>query len=880
MYANDNLFSDSSSDSDSESVPSDTLFCSDTEDISDMIDMADEQNHAIPGMAQRKGTFAQRVFVTQLLYCMCLWQSVNTLTTGALDTLIVFLFQVFQIIGGQDAFLACVAAMFPASIYALRKWLGIDRSDFTEYICCVRCHSVYTRDQVVRVDDSGTTVIQKCSSARFTKGKYKGKCGADLVQRVVLKNGKVEYRPHKVFCYRSVIDSLNSMLKRPDFEKHCNAWRDRDSGELLSDVYDGSVWKDFLTKPNGSPFLSVQNNYAFQLNVDWFQPYKHRSDMSVGVMYLALMNLPRTLRFRQDNVIITGIIPAFRHEPKNINSFLEPLVKDLNLLWERGVVMQTHEHPDGVRVGAALLNAAADIPACRKLCGFLGCNAKLGCSKCLKKFPGSVGCMNFGGFDTRSWKARSVSDHRQWAKKISQCKSHTEAKNLESQCGYRFSALLNLPYFDTVRHHTIDPMHNLYLGTAKNMFKMWVNDGILNDKDLSMIEQRIKQIAIASDAGWVPRGFTSNWRSFNAHEWKCWTLVYSCFVLKGIIPDSDLHVWEKFVLACQKLSKSCLTPTDVSLAHGLIMNFLNAFENKYGSEKVTPNMHLHAHLQNCILEYGSVYGFWLFSFERFNGILGSVPTNNKNIEIQLMQHFLQNEALCNLDHQIPGRKTAQFLKLKNSIIKNPEATNPLCQTHNSVYGKVPGSSPRQWSNLGAVQLPSTHYNTSLDSDEAEHLKSVYSTLYPNSTIAVPLCYRRYSHINISNQQFGTRSCERVGEFCAIVASWAAACGEVDTTLSNGIGLRAGRVRYFIKHCVQLDDHIVPHVFACVHWYISADHHEYRSPLSVWYSNHYVPQGPASYIPVQRIMGKFASMKIRDQAQSLQVIMPSPLRVDI
>ena len=47
------------------------------------------------------------------------------------------------------------------------------------------------------------------------------------------------------------------------------------------------------------------------------------------------------------------------------------------------------------------------------------------------------------------------------------------------------------------------------------------------------------------------------------------------------------------------------------------------------------------------------FGFWLFSFERYNGMLGSIPTNNRNIEVQLMSNFVQREALAELEHQLP-----------------------------------------------------------------------------------------------------------------------------------------------------------------------------------------------------------------------------------
>ena len=53
-------------------------------------------------------------------------------------------------------------------------------------------------------------------------------------------------------------------------------------------------------------------------------------------------------------------------------------------------------------------------------------------------------------------------------------------------------------------------------------------------------------------------------------------------------------------------------------------------------------MHMHAHLNEGLLDYGPVYNFWLFSFEHYNGILGKQPTNNRLPKTQLMKRFLQD----------------------------------------------------------------------------------------------------------------------------------------------------------------------------------------------------------------------------------------------
>ena len=70
----------------------------------------------------------------------------------------------------------------------------------------------------------------------------------------------------------------------------------------LADIYDGRVWKQFMVV-NRKSFLSEEYNFALPLNVDWFQPFKHVSG-SVGVMYLFILNLPHTERYKPENNIL------------------------------------------------------------------------------------------------------------------------------------------------------------------------------------------------------------------------------------------------------------------------------------------------------------------------------------------------------------------------------------------------------------------------------------------------------------------------------------------------------------------------------------------------------------------------------------------------
>ena len=138
--------------------------------------------------------------------------------------------------------------------------------------------------------------MKTCSGVRYSRGK-KIKCGEDLVYNIQLKNGKSCFYPIHYYCSNSIINSLERLLGKKGFAEKCEHWRTRNiPDDKMAEVYDGKIWKDFLTY-RGKDFLKAARNYGFMLNFDFFQPLKGRNDYSVGVFYL-LLNLPRAGRFK------------------------------------------------------------------------------------------------------------------------------------------------------------------------------------------------------------------------------------------------------------------------------------------------------------------------------------------------------------------------------------------------------------------------------------------------------------------------------------------------------------------------------------------------------------------------------------------------------
>ena len=194
---------------------------------------------------------------------------------------------------------------------------------------------------------------------------------------------------------------------------------------------------------------------------------------------------------------------------------------------------------------------------------------------------------------------------------------------LEKKYGVRYSELFRLSYFDPIRMHVIDPMHNLLLGTAKHMFKTWLTKECISKNDLLKIDKLQHMIKVSADIGRVARNISKAYKNMKADEWKNFTIVYSLFCLKDILKRNEYEHWTLFVNACRIICKRSITAHEINYAHDLLQRFCQEFEDIYGKEFCTPNMHLHLHLKRCMMDFGPVYSFWCFSFERFNGVLGS-----------------------------------------------------------------------------------------------------------------------------------------------------------------------------------------------------------------------------------------------------------------
>ena len=89
----------------------------------------------------------------------------------------------------------------------------------------------------------------------------------------------------------------------------------------------------------------------------------------------------------------------------------------------------------------------------------------------------------------------------------------------ESEFGVRYSVLLSLPYFDPVRYTVVDIMHNIFLGTGKHVFKLWIKSGNLDSHKLDEIDNKANKLKVPNSIGRLPINIASNYGGFQAAQW-------------------------------------------------------------------------------------------------------------------------------------------------------------------------------------------------------------------------------------------------------------------------------------------------------------------------------------------------------------------------
>lgn len=768
---------------------------------------------------------------------------------------------------------------------------------------CNNCHKLHNVKNIAEYKEEGKAAIMNCLNEEFPFNPVpsrRNKCNNPLS---VLKKRKGESIavPRMLYPKPSIRQQLSMLYQRSGFENMLKLSGVRREGvNLYSDIYDGKVWKTFPF--DGSTFFTSETattHLGLLFNLDWFQPFTY-TQHSTGAIYASVCNLPRSERNKPENTIYLGFLPGPKEVGlERINHYLAPIVDELLDLWKGWRVPKTYQCPDGLDIKVALIVGSSDIPATRKLFGHG--SAVMKCHKCEKRsiYSEEYKKTHYGGDHT--YEISTAESHRKHAHEWLQCNSKSSREDHFKEHGVRWSELLRLPYMDPIRFAAVDPMHCLFLGVAKWIFKsIFVNQRKLSIEQLRVAQSRMDHVELPSDIGRIPPKIAIGSEGFSnltADQWKTFIMIYSTNILWDMLDNNDRKILGHFVRACNLLVTRIITEDDLKEAQERLKDMAHLIENTYGPEFITSNIHLSLHIADCCRDYGPIYSFWLFPFERLNGYIGNVlncfgvfksfflkkrkklplsigsyPNSNRQIEPELMKIVLKNTLV---DYHLTRKwssgllgESLCFLVPKKDVgslaitTEREELSHFLSMRHNtSTLSKIYGTEaiPGQF-------LKPSYLRVVMPLELREFLCEWYQILYEKEKDEIlgfmDLQINQHARLQIGAEIFGSMISARHEKNSTILAKWKAFNDE-------STDIYPGEVQYYFEHTLKLPEGPRTHLLAYVKWYKNAPSSDIRfkhrflepeiSNTELWKAEH-SEEGCDSLIAVHRILCRATKFK--------------------
>ena len=404
-------------------------------------------------------------------------------------------------------------------------------------------------------------------------------------------------------------------------------------------------------------------------------------------------------------------------------------------------------------------------------------------------------------------------------------------------------------------------MRNLYLGIAKHMMEVWIDNGVITKYHFAIIEDIVSKIVTPQDVGRIPLKIASGFSGFTADQWRNWTTIFSAIALKQVLPLAHLRCWLLFVRACCLLNVRVLSADIVQQADAYLLEFCKHFEFLYGAISCTPNMHLCLHLWECLMDYGPVHAFWCFAFERFNGLLGRYHTNSQAVEVQLMRKFLREQQILSID--TPSEAQDVF----NVPNYNSHCSGSLLESFSDPYNEtilklqslarcdINGEHDFSLSESDSyIQLLPPIREGVLTTSQKAKLLDVYKFLYPDINISHFSSFFEHSRCCVmAKEMFTTASSKERSS--VVMAVWPT------ESFSDNMEKQVGRIQQIIHHTITIfcsgkleKRH---HIFCFMEWYIKHSQENWYGTSATMCTNIRYTESSCSYLPIQRISDRCA-----------------------
>lgn len=95
------------------------------------------------------------------------------------------------------------------------------------------------------------------------------------------------------------------------------------------------------------------------------------------------------------------------------------------------------------------------------------------------------------------------------------------------------------------------------------------------------------------------------------------------------------------------------------------------------------------HLPKCLYDYGPAHVTWLFAFEIYNGVLGSMPSNNHRVEAEFFRRHLYEQDMMFKDFS----QAPDAMKVLHTSFLDTYNTDVIGNASSTLYKLATFSSP-------------------------------------------------------------------------------------------------------------------------------------------------------------------------------------------
>ena len=161
---------------------------------------------------------------------------------------------------------------------------------------------------------------------------------------------------------------------------------------------------------------------------------------------------------------------------------------------------------------------------------------------------------------------------------------------------------------------------------------------VLDQSTVDQIREDIRTTYLPSWMERPPRNFGSpSHGKLKADQWRTVCTVSLTITLCRLWGGPDASEKQRLLLdnfislvcAVDLATRRSMDVTRADRFDRYMLHYLRTLRNLFGHHLV-PNHHLSLHLRDCLMLFGPVHAWWAFPFERYNGLLQNLNTNNKS----------------------------------------------------------------------------------------------------------------------------------------------------------------------------------------------------------------------------------------------------------